>query len=250
VEHNNKQPSIVICHSLGCNVFHYFLDWLETNFPSTWENWVDKHITMHYVTPLPLKFFFLSWSDPLPVFYLLIIIIILTLSLPKSVSAPFLGATESIKGMLVGMTFGLPIPQRTARNMGASWSSSFLLLPRNPDDVRSGAEDNVGPRPRWVESPVVIKFPSGEVLHFNIQDITSGKMFTVLKEKIPDDPFFEKFLHSLDKHYNVDPLQPIYGGAKRPPIRNIVCIYGTDVETDVGYHFTYRELLRPNIFWR
>jgi len=50
VRHNNGQRSIVICHSLGCNLFHYFLDWLELNFALTWLQW--------FFAPLPSVLFF------------------------------------------------------------------------------------------------------------------------------------------------------------------------------------------------
>jgi hypothetical protein len=50
----NRNPSIAICHSMGCNVFEYFLRWMEKTEPA-WEAWVEKHIWMHVVRPAALS---------------------------------------------------------------------------------------------------------------------------------------------------------------------------------------------------
>lgn len=71
--------------------------------------------------------------------------------------------------------------------------------------------------------------------------MTIKKFFLHPQDKIPGDPFFEKFQSSLEENYQKDPLLPVFGGAKRPPIRNIVVIYGIDVETEIGYVYSYGE---------
>ena len=160
----NRNPSIAICHSMGCNVFEYFLKWMEKTEPA-WESWyarspprwrritplttrarvcrvcgnagcmragdrVEQHIWMHVVrSPAPLVLSpvarascsllgHLRSTAPAPIS-------------PQSVAAPLLGSAQTVKGMLSGMGFGLPIDTADARLMGISFSSNHWLAPHH-----------------------------------------------------------------------------------------------------------------------
>lgn len=70
-------PSLVFAHSLGNNVFRYFLEWLKLEIaPKHYIPWLDKHIHAYF-----------------------------------AVGSPLLGATETIKATLSGVTFGIPIAE-------------------------------------------------------------------------------------------------------------------------------------------
>ncbi|KAJ7542634.1 hypothetical protein O6H91_09G004300 [Diphasiastrum complanatum] len=70
-------PSVVFAHSMGNNVFRYFLEWLKLEItPDAYLNWLDNHIYAYY-----------------------------------AVGAPFLGAVETVKASLSGVNFGLPITE-------------------------------------------------------------------------------------------------------------------------------------------
>ncbi|KAG9149421.1 hypothetical protein Leryth_003380 [Lithospermum erythrorhizon] len=70
-------PSIVFAHSMGNNVFRYFLEWLKLEIaPKKYIQWLDEHIHAYF-----------------------------------AVGAPLLGSTETIKGTLSGYTFGLPLSE-------------------------------------------------------------------------------------------------------------------------------------------
>ncbi|MCO5599324.1 hypothetical protein L7F22_053425 [Adiantum nelumboides] len=72
-------PCLVFAHSLGNNVFRYFLEWLKLEIaPRVYQKWLDDHIDTYF-----------------------------------AVGAPFLGAVESVKATLSGLTFGLPISELT-----------------------------------------------------------------------------------------------------------------------------------------
>ncbi|KAL6505245.1 hypothetical protein OROGR_025062 [Orobanche gracilis] len=76
-------PSIVFAHSLGNNVFRYFLEWLKLEIaPKMYIKWLDEHIHAYF-----------------------------------AVGAPLLGAIETVKATLSGFTFGLPVSEGTARLM-------------------------------------------------------------------------------------------------------------------------------------
>jgi hypothetical protein len=69
--------SIVLAHSLGNNVFRYFMEFLKGELaPNDYQTWVDRHIHAYH-----------------------------------AIGAPFLGAADSVKGALTGLTFGLPISE-------------------------------------------------------------------------------------------------------------------------------------------
>jgi hypothetical protein len=70
-------PSIVFAHSMGNNVFRYFLEWLRLEIaPKHYLKWLDQHIHAYF-----------------------------------AVGAPLLGSVEAIKSTLSGVTFGLPVSE-------------------------------------------------------------------------------------------------------------------------------------------
>ncbi|KAL0732294.1 hypothetical protein Bca4012_008503 [Brassica carinata] len=88
-------PSIVFAHSMGNNVFRYFLEWLRLEIaPKQYLGWLDQHIHAYF-----------------------------------AVGAPLLGSVDAIKSALSGVTFGLPISEGTARLLSNSFASSLWLMP-------------------------------------------------------------------------------------------------------------------------
>ncbi|XP_073260735.1 phospholipid--sterol O-acyltransferase isoform X2 [Populus alba] len=88
-------PSIVFAHSLGNNVFRYFLEWLKLEIaPKHYNQWLDEHIHAYF-----------------------------------AVGAPLLGAIETVKATFFGNTFGLPVSEGTARLMFNSFASSLWMMP-------------------------------------------------------------------------------------------------------------------------
>jgi hypothetical protein len=86
---------VVIAHSLGNNVFRYFLEWLKHEKGAFhWEEWIRTHISVYF-----------------------------------AVGAPMLGANEPVKAMISGLTFGLPIPLDDARHLATTFGSSPWMFP-------------------------------------------------------------------------------------------------------------------------
>ena len=83
----NNSGLVVIAHSMGNNVFHYFLEWLKDNVGrDNWEKWIDRHISAYF-----------------------------------AVGSPLLGSAKTLESIFSGITEGLPIPQSEMRQLVASF---------------------------------------------------------------------------------------------------------------------------------
>ncbi|XAR61067.1 Phospholipid:diacylglycerol acyltransferase [Bertholletia excelsa] len=237
-------PSIVFAHSLGNNVFRYFLEWLKLEIaPKKYIQWLDEHIHAYF-----------------------------------AVGSPFLGAPETIKATLSGYTFGLPVPEGTARSMFNSFGSSLWMMPFS----KYCRTDNVylkhfsGNRKShhayqcdereyqtnysgWPIHVVNVEIPSMQgndaypsalpvfqanmspmecglptQLSFSAHEASNGSFFKAIEGYDPDS---ERLLHQLHKSYLDDPVLNPLEPWDRPPLKNIFCIYGIDMKTEVGYYF-------------
>lgn len=240
-------PSLVFAHSMGNNVFRYFLEWLKFEIaPKLYNQWLDDHIYAYI-----------------------------------AVGAPFLGAVETIKAALSGLTFGLPIPEGTSRLMCNSFGSSLWMLPFSEHCRRDhiywnsffdGKEkesykiycdekeytsnfsgwpvDLVNIEIPVVPGPVDTAYPGvskeaedatstvecGAPVQrsFSAHQVGDGTLF----EEIGDfDPDTKTLIHQLHQFYHNDPVLNPLTAWDRPPIKNIFCIYGIDLKTEVNYHF-------------
>ncbi|KAI8523095.1 hypothetical protein RHMOL_Rhmol13G0047500 [Rhododendron molle] len=238
-------PSIVFAHSLGNNVFRYFLEWLKLEIaPKKYVQWLDDHIHAYF-----------------------------------AVGSPNLGSAETIKVTLSGSTFGLPIPEGTARLLYNSFGSSMWMMPfskycRTENiywkhfnagirkshhtyqcDAReyqlnfSGWPTNVVnveiPSMRGVDAyPSVFEVAQANMsimecglptqLSFSAREVSDGTFFKAIEDY---DPESKRFLHQLHKSYHGDPVLNPLAPWDRPPLKNIFCIYGIDAKTEVGYYF-------------
>ncbi|GFP82929.1 phospholipid--sterol o-acyltransferase [Phtheirospermum japonicum] len=96
-------PSIVFAHSLGNNVFRYFLEWLKLEIaPKLYIKWLDEHIHAYF-----------------------------------AVGAPLLGAIETVKATLSGFTFGLPVSELSFSAREVSDGTFFrTIADYDPDSQR------------------------------------------------------------------------------------------------------------------
>ncbi|CAM8933296.1 unnamed protein product [Rhodiola kirilowii] len=238
-------PSIVFAHSLGNNVFRYFLEWLKLEIaPKKYLKWLDDHIHAYF-----------------------------------AVGAPLLGSVETVKGTLCGHTFGLPVPEGTARMMFNSFGSSLWMMPFSrycrPDSTYSKHfSDRIKKDYHvhqcddreyqlnysgWPANIINIELPSirgpdaypsateftwvnssgpecglSTQLSFSAREITDGTFFKAIEDYDPDS---KRLLYQLEKSYHGDPVLNPFTPWDRPPLKNIFCIYGIDSRTEVGYYF-------------
>lgn len=238
-------PSIVFAHSLGNNVFRYFLEWLKLEIaPKMYIKWLDKHIHAYF-----------------------------------AVGAPLLGATQTVKAILSGFTFGLPVSEGTARMMFNSFGSSMWMMPFSKhcrtDNVYwkhfsdgnkkghhayhcdehefqtnySGWPTNIInieiPSARGEEAyPSFIEVAQANMsgmdcgfptqLSFSAREVADGTFFKTISEYDADS---QRLLYQLEESYHSDPVLNPLTPWDRPPLKNIFCIYGIDSKTEVGYYF-------------
>ncbi|XP_073064787.1 phospholipid--sterol O-acyltransferase-like isoform X1 [Primulina eburnea] len=238
-------PSLVFAHSLGNNVFRYFLEWLKLEVaPKKYIAWLDKHIHAYF-----------------------------------AVGAPLLGATETIKATLSGVTFGLPVSEGTARLMFNSFGSSLWMMPFSKncrtDNIylkhfSSGSKKGHfayrcdeyefnSNYSGWPTNIINIEIPSARgdeaypssigvaqanmsdmecgfptQLSFSAREISDGTFFKTITDYDPDS---QRILFQLEESYHGDPVLNPFTPWDRPPLKNIFCIYGIDSKTEVGYYF-------------
>ncbi|KAM7259786.1 hypothetical protein ACFE04_015527 [Oxalis oulophora] len=250
-------PSVVFAHSLGNNVFRYFLEWLKLEVaPKYYTQWLDEHIYAYF-----------------------------------AVGAPFLGAPETVKASLAGVTFGLPISEvlflawhyllseGTARLMFNSFGSSLWMTPfssycrqdntyskhfsgatsKSHQEYHCSEDERRSNYSGWPTNIINIQIPSMHrtydaypaglelietnlssmecglptQLSFSAHEISDGTFFKALEEFDSDS---KRLLHQLQKSYLNDPVLNPLTPWERPPIRNVFCIYGIDLKTEVGYY--------------
>ncbi|XP_072968615.1 phospholipid--sterol O-acyltransferase [Typha angustifolia] len=238
-------PSLVFAHSMGNNVFRYFLEWLKLEIaPKNYIQWLDDHIHAYF-----------------------------------AVAAPLLGSTESIRAILSGATFGLPVAEGTARLMYNSFGSSLWLMPFSKyckaDNVYwkhffegRGSQQHTlhcdqmefhSNYSGWptdiisIEVPTVRDFDAyptiSEItqnissgiecgrpilLSFSAREVSDGTFFKAIEDYDPDS---KRLKYILEKYYQGDPVLNPLTAWDRPPLKNIFCIYGIDSKTEVGYYF-------------
>ncbi|KAJ8650758.1 hypothetical protein MRB53_003781 [Persea americana] len=238
-------PSIVFAHSMGNNVFRYFLEWLKLEIaPKMYLKWLDEHIHAYF-----------------------------------AVGAPLLGATETVKAALFGLTSGLPVAEGTARLMFNSFGSSLWMMPFSKhcradnihwknlyeergkghhsyhcDDMEfrsnySGWPTNIInveiPYVRGIDGyPSIPEVAQGTTydmecslptqFSFSAREVSDGTFFKAIEDYDPDS---ERLLYQLEKLYHGDPVLNPLTPWDRPPLKNIFCIYGKDMKTEVGYYF-------------
>ncbi|PIA45481.1 hypothetical protein AQUCO_01700779v1 [Aquilegia coerulea] len=238
-------PSLVFAHSLGNNVFRYFLEWLKLEIaPKKYVQWLDDHIHAYF-----------------------------------AVGAPLLGSSQTVKGALSGETFGLPVSEGTVRLLFNSFGSSVWMMPFSKycrtdnvywkhffegrgtgnhkyhcDDMEyrfnySGWPTNIVnieiPSTRGIDAyPSITEVAQQNVssrecglptqLSFSAREVSDGTLFRAIKEYDPDT---EKLLYQLEKLYHDDAVLNPLTPWDRPPLKNIFCIYGIDSKTEVGYYF-------------
>lgn len=104
-------PSIVFAHSMGNNVFRYFLEWLKLEIaPKAYLHWLDEHIHAYFAVGIYL-------SESVPTFLTEFIRSskahnLFGLCAVDLISgSPFLGSVQMIESTLSGVTFGLPVSE-------------------------------------------------------------------------------------------------------------------------------------------
>jgi len=210
----HKRPAIVIAHSMGTNLFLYFVEWLKANPPKIGHvRWLRRHV-----------YGFVSFA------------------------APLLGAPGAIKSVLSGHDFGLTISEAQARELQLTYSSTLFLNPRSSAGLNvsssyssPSSSSSSSPLLDYSDPIVTVKSASGgSSLSFGIKDVENGKMLLALGQLFGEELLINKY-RQLQSLYTADPLKPLLTQPRRPPIRHVVVVYGVDLPTEVGYTYAQQE---------
>lgn len=237
-------PSLVFAHSLGNLVFRYFLEWLKLEIaPKEYMNWLDKHIHAYFAVGAPF------------------------LGSTETIKATLSGGT-------FGLPISEGTARLMFNSFGSSvWMLPFS--PHCKADhkywrhlsERSGEahhaydcdkEDFQGDYSGWPTNLINIEIPSFRgveaypsvmdlvetnasmecglptQLSFSAREISDGTFFKAIQDYDPDS---KRLLHMLQKSYHGDPVVNPLTPWDRPPLKNVFCIYGIDLKTEVGYYF-------------
>jgi len=193
----NKAPAIVIAHSMGNNVFLYFVEWIKDLYPHDWERWFDCHVSTFF-----------------------------------AVGAPLLGAAGTVRVALSGQTFGLPISEASVRDFMSTFGSGPWLFPL-PDPAPEGFNRT---QAGWPHPPVTLSYRSNpkEPRQYQYEDVQNG---TFWEELAAADSSFDSQAYMLRKYYAEAEINPIAEPPPRPPVKNIFAIYGVNEKTELAFDY-------------
>ncbi|KDP26492.1 hypothetical protein JCGZ_17650 [Jatropha curcas] len=238
-------PSIVFGHSLGNHVFRYFLEWLKLEIaPKHYNKWLDEHIHIYFAVGAPL----LGATETVKA-----TLFGNTFGLPVSE-----GTARLMFNSFASSLWMIPSSKYcTAQNpywkhfSGAS-RKSRQIYQCEEDEFRfnySGWPTNIVN----IEIPSIHAFdayPSAtEVTQTNLSNLECGlpTQLSFSAREVSDGTFFKaiedydsdskRLLYQLQKSYHGDPVLNPLTPWDRPPIKNVFCIYGIDMKTEVGYYF-------------
>ncbi|RYG95451.1 hypothetical protein EON65_55960, partial [archaeon] len=166
----HQRPVILLSHSMGYHIFTYFTSWLKAISPPSigYDAWVYKHI------------------------YTVV-----------AIAAPLLGTPSSLKAIMSGHTFSLPLSPIQARELMLTFSVTHYLNPR-VDRSGWGLEEN-----GWGGFPplVTLRGQEGRQVTFNMSDIESGSFFATVGD-IYNDSLLKSKQEVHRSRYLTDPLTP------------------------------------------
>uniref|UniRef100_A0A7S4MS34 Uncharacterized protein n=1 Tax=Odontella aurita TaxID=265563 RepID=A0A7S4MS34_9STRA len=160
--------------------------------------------------------------------------------------APWLGAGGPVKSVVVGETMGMPWTKEQSRDLFTTWGIFPWMFPydHKTNDPRHAAMNH--DESDFPARVVEVQFRNGTTLLPDNKDIIQdGGFFGQM------GPNLDGLQQTIDRWYIDDPV--IGGGSPLRPftppkgIDNIVCAYGVNVPTEVGFKF--REHPDKDGFW-
>ena len=112
---NNKTPIVLVCHSMGCKVAHYFFNWVLDNYTTTT---IEETVDVATRTSMPACTGGQDWLDRHIHTYM-------------CVGGPHLGAPKALRGAVVGDRMGLEAFLKPSQGLALarSFGSTPWLIP-------------------------------------------------------------------------------------------------------------------------
>eukprot|EP00471_Norrisiella_sphaerica_P011197 CAMPEP_0184504416 /NCGR_PEP_ID=MMETSP0113_2-20130426/52455_1 /TAXON_ID=91329 /ORGANISM="Norrisiella sphaerica, Strain BC52" /LENGTH=642 /DNA_ID=CAMNT_0026894061 /DNA_START=590 /DNA_END=2518 /DNA_ORIENTATION=+ len=192
---------MIIAHSMGNPIYRYFEAWIKyTLGEARGRKWLDNNVNTFI-----------------------------------AVGAPILGAQFAVQAAISGLTFGLPIPEYDAREMGLGYSSYGMCLPSDPSssDRRHLLLNN-----NYQKTPIPVcsvKYPNGTTKQYNPTDgVWGNSLWKHLQEYDSWAAYLESY---IDNIYKNDPVVNFTQSWTRPDVTNVYCIYGVNRKTPISFEF-------------
>lgn len=196
---------MLVAHSLGNMFLQYFFQYLKAELGEQGlEEWADKHVHSMIMG-----------------------------------GAPFLGSPHAIKGVLVGDTMSIPLPYTEAqsRELHSSWGVFPWMFPSAPT-IDTHNPRHAAMNHGELDHPVPVaevKLVDGSSVQYKSHEAGQGFMMQ-LKDKL-----LHPIHHMQETWYQSDPLiggvSPLEPWTPPKGIDHIICSYGVNVPTPVGYQF-------------
>ncbi|KAI5189966.1 phospholipid:diacylglycerol acyltransferase [Nematocida sp. AWRm77] len=198
-----NEKSVVLAHSLGSLVFHYFMQWVSDKDPL----WVDAHIHSVVYIGAPL------------------------LGAPKALSCLLTGETGStvhmgvIQDSLLELLFG----REERKTMFSTWTSAVYLLPKGGAVFWEGS-----PSPDKATQPCLVNIahPNGTV-----ESLGMDAIFKEVEKSV--SPYNQKILKRIINPKTVQDTwsNPLVSPLPNAPNLTIYSLYGINKITERGYNF-------------
>ncbi|CAI0434557.1 unnamed protein product [Linum tenue] len=256
-------PSLVFGHSLGNLVFRYFLEWLKLEIaPKHYNQWLDDHIHAYFAVGAPLlgspetvKATLFGNTFGLPVSELLCVNIVLTdvysLARSQGTARLMFNSFSSSLWMIPHSKYctsdnpywkhfsgGFRKKNQTYHCEEQEYRSNYSGWPTNLVNIEIPSIPGFDAYPSLQEmvetnlSAMECGLPTQ--LSFSAREVADGTLFRAIEDYDSDT---KRLLYQLQKSYHGDPVLNPLTPWERPPIKNIFCIYGVDLKTEVGYYF-------------
>ncbi|RLN54861.1 hypothetical protein BBJ29_002468 [Phytophthora kernoviae] len=181
---------VVIAHSMGNQVFRYFLEWLKDEVGRNhWQEWIDRHISAYF-----------------------------------GVGSPLLGSGLTLELVSSGFTEGLPVTQSEMRKLLVTFGSIFNFMPI-PSGLNSAKDDEVVITIR-LQQRLIPGDDQQLVRNYTSAEISSGQLF---RDMSRHDPIFNELEAMRQKFYTEDEVLDFLKPWERPPIASVYSVYGVNV---------------------
>ncbi|XP_015579288.2 phospholipid--sterol O-acyltransferase isoform X3 [Ricinus communis] len=239
-------PSIVLAHSLGNHVFRYFLEWLKLEIaPKHYNQWLDEHIHAYFSVGAPLlgatgtvKATLFGETFGLPVSEGTARLMFNSFA-SSLWMMPFSKYCTSDNPYWKHFSRASKKSHQTYQCEEREFQSNYSGWPTNMVNIEIPSIRGLQLYPSVTEvaqtnlSSMECGFPTTQ-LSFSALEVSDGTLFKAIEDYDSDS---KRLLYHLEKSYHGDPILNPLTPWERPPIKNVFCIYGIDMKTEVGYYF-------------
>jgi hypothetical protein len=199
---NGNKPVVLLAHSMGNNMAHYFTNWVLNNgdkvqqikgaVKSNGEAWLDKYVHSLF-----------------------------------GIGGPYLGASEALRSCITGDDFGMGpalLPAADARRLCQAMGSGAWLLPAGRlAEHYPAAYDSVKHK-----TETSVKLGNG---------VVSGQYETRTVDEALRRHAAEHVAEQKKHWYDKDPCIPGGSSMMPPPLKRVFHVYGINIDTQVGCVF-------------